>query len=170
MSGKKTAQILGGVVVVGGILLVLCAGVGAGGYFGYTSYRDQQERDLVCLEMREAARQKWLEAVEVLAQQQQQLTRQRAEHEAALERAALIRDLEATDRYEGLISATDNRLTSLALAQEAVDEMQTALLTLPAEEIAQKARLLSKIPLDESAAAVLEPLLQDALQLEASCD
>ncbi len=142
MDGKKTG------LAVAAVLLFLCGGglisVGAGGYGLYT-LQASKEQERYCLALRERARVMWLQTNEQLHATVAASEAVLAEHHAELERARLIRDAEATDRLEGQIMVEENRITSLNIALEAVDEMQSNVLTLPADTVVQQARIIGEM-------------------------
>ncbi len=166
MSGKKVGLLLVGVMMLacgGGIALI------AGGGLYWMRHQEQQETAAYCLAARQQAREQWLTTVAIFEEQVAVQQRQLAEHHAALERATLIQDLTAIDRYEGLISAADNRIISLNLAIETAGEMQTALAAQPTDAIISKALLLGEIPRDDDIREVLAGPMTATLALQDRC-
>jgi len=169
MDGKRTGVMLGVVMLLscGGVLL--CVGGGATGYHRYQSHLQDQQNEAYCLVVRERTREIWLATTAALSEQREMHLMHIAEHESAKERATLIRDLETIDRYERMILTAENHITSLNLALEAVSEMQTALVTLPPDEVVRKAALIAELPWDEGIQSILDAPLQATLALQEDC-
>ena len=162
------------VMAVAACALMLCGGVACSfaiiqGYRLYQANLQAQERELICLEGREQSRASWLAASAPLTDLHTHSQLQLDEHRAALERATLIRDQESIERYEGLIMTTDNLLTSLRIATETVDSMQTALLTLPVDELLQQNKLVNGMSWEPEIAAIFSEPIQLTMTLQERC-
>ena len=156
-----------GLLVLGGGAVCTIAVIG-----GYRLYRASllaQERALICQQIREQSRSSWLDTSAPLAELQARSQLQLDEHRVALERASLVRDLESIERYEGLIMTTDNLLTSLRIANETVDSMQTSTLTLPVDELLQQTRLVNEMSWEPELAAIFSEPIQLTMTLQEHC-